>query len=138
MNSWDPKSTIDSLGIGKKEKKRPARVADVIRNELSILLIQKVRDPSLAGVALSRVLVTDDLKYAKIYYTVLKQGKAVQAAGKALERAKGFMRSHLAKTLNLRYTPALQFFYDETVEKVEEVEKLFREIELEKKDNENS
>lgn len=138
MNTWDPKSTIDSLGIGKTEKKRPARIADVIRNELSILLIQKVRDPDLAGVALSRVLVTDDLKYAKIYYTVQKTGKAVQLAGKALERAKGFMRSHLAKTLNLRYTPALQFFYDETVEKVEEVEKLFREIALENKDNEDS
>ncbi len=138
MNSWDPKSTIDSLGIGKKEKKRPARIADVIRNELSILLIRKVRDPDLAGVALSRVLVTDDLKYAKIYYTVQKSGKAAQLAGKALERAKGFMRSHLAKTLNLRYTPALQFFYDETVEKVEEVERLFREIAQENKDNEDS
>ena len=137
MNTWDPKSTIDSLGIGKKEKKRPARIADVIRNELSILLIRKVRDPDLAGVALSRVLVTDDLKYAKIYYTVQKPGKTVLLAGKALERAKGFMRSHLAKTLNLRYTPALQFFYDETVEKVEEVEKLFREIALENKDNED-
>jgi ribosome-binding factor A len=138
MNTWDPKSTIDSLGIGKKEKKRPARIADVIRNELSILLIRKVRDPDLAGVALSRVLVTDDLKYAKIYYTVQKSGKGVPLAGKALERAKGFMRSYLAKTLNLRYTPALQFFYDETVEKVEEVEKLFREIALENKDNEDS
>ncbi len=138
MSDWDPKNILDSLGAGKQEKKRPARVADVIRNELSILLIEKVRDPDLAGVALTRVLVSDDLKYAKIYYTVQGKGKAIKLAGKGLERAKGFMRSHLAKTLNLRYTPALQFFYDETAEKVEEVERIFREIAAEKKNDDHS
>jgi ribosome-binding factor A len=138
MSNWDPKQTLDSLGAGRREKKRSVRVADGIRNELSVLLIKKVGDPNIAGVSISRVQVTDDLKYAKIYYTVLGKGKAIGLAAKGLERAKGFMRSHLAKTLNLRYTPALQFFYDETAEKVEEVEKLFREIALEKKDNEDS
>lgn len=138
MNSWDPKKTLDSLGIGRTEKKRSVRVADVIRNELSILFVQKVRDPNIANVNISRVAVTDDLKYAKIYFTVLGDGKAIRMAEKGLDRAKGFMRSHLAKTLNLRYTPALQFFYDETAEKVQEVEQLFREIAEEKEDNEDS
>lgn len=138
MSIWDPKGTLDSLGAGREEKKRSARVADVIRNELSILLIQKVRDPNIVDVALSRVVVSDDLKYAKIYYTVGGDGKIARKAGKGLERAKGFMRSHLAKTLNLRYTPALQFFYDETAEKVEEVERLFQEIAQERKGNEDS
>lgn len=135
---WDPKNTLDSLGIGKNEKKRSVRLADVIRNELSVLLIKSIRDPKIESVALSRVHVSDDLKNAKIYYTVRGDAKKVYLAGKGLERAKGFIRSHLAKTLNLRYTPALTFFYDETAEKVEEVERLFQEIAEERKDNENS
>jgi len=138
MNTWDPKQTLESIGGSRNERKRSVRVADVIRNELSILLIQKIRDPNLETVALSRVLVTDDLKYAKIYYTVRGSGKAQRLAAKGLERARGFLRSHLAKSLNLRYTPELHFFYDKTAEKVEEVEKLFQEIAEERKDNENS
>lgn len=138
MNTWDPKQTLDSIGLGKSERKRSKRVGDAIRNELSTLLIQRIRDPNLETVALSRVLVTDDLKFAKIYYTVRGSGKVTRLAARGLERAKGFIRSHLAKSLNLRYTPALQFFYDETAEKVEEVERLFQEIAEERKENDNS
>ncbi len=138
MSVWDPKSTLDSIGIGRTERKRSVRVADVIRNEISILLIQKVRDPKISDVAISRVEVSDDLKYAKIYYTLHGKVKTVTSAGKALDRAKGFMRSHLAKTLNLRYTPALQFHYDKTAEKVEEMEKLFQQIADDRKEDDDS
>jgi ribosome-binding factor A len=48
------------------------------------------------------------------------------------------MRSHLAKTLNMRYTPDLQFRYDLTAEKVRQIETLFQEIAGEKDDNENN
>ena len=138
MNSWDPKNTLDSLGLGKKGKKRPSRVAEAVRHELSGLLLQKLRDPAVAGVSISRVQVTDDLKNVKIYYRVMGEKKAVQLAGKGLDRAKGFMRSHLAKSLNLRYTPALQFYYDETADKADEVEKLLRDIAEENRSNEDS
>lgn len=138
MSGWDPKNTLDSIGLGKRGKKRPSRVAEAVKNELSSLLLQKTRDPAVATVSISRVLVTDDLKSAKIYYRVLGDEKAVRLAGKGLTRAKGFMRSHLAKTLNLRYTPALQFFYDETAEKADEVERLLRDIAEENEANEDS
>ena len=134
MSIWDPKKTLDSIGLGdRKEQKRSTRVADVIRNELSILLLQKVRDPKLSEVNISRVEVTDDLKIARIFFTVFGNKGRAKGVENALQKAKGFMRSHLAKTLNLRYTPALQFRYDETAEKVEQVESLFREIENERK-----
>lgn len=135
MSTWDPKNTLDIIGIGRTERKRPVRVAEAIRNEISILLIQKVRDPHIAAVAISRVEVSDDLKYAKIFYTIEGQTKASTKQSKALERAKGFMRSHLAKTLNLRYTPSLQFYFDETAAKVEELEKIFQDIARESGDD---
>lgn len=133
---WDPKKTLDSLGGGRREQKRSVRVGEAIRNELSTLVLQKVRDPKLAAVAISRVVVSDDLKYAKIYYTVQGEEHTAGEVAKGLERARGFMRSHLARTLNLRHTPSLQFFYDETVDKVIEVEKLLSEIARETKDDE--
>lgn len=138
MDNWNPKSTLDSIGIGKREKKRPSRIAEAVRNELSVVLLQKMRDPAVSSISVSRVQVTDDLKYAKIYYRVMGDKKSIRQAGKGLERAKGFLRTQLAKALNLRYTPALQFYYDETAEKVEEVEQLLRDIAKEEKSNEDS
>jgi ribosome-binding factor A len=136
---WDPKQTLDSIGLGaKEERKRSAKVADAIRVEIATLLVSKVRDPNLQGVSISRVDVTDDLSIARIYFTVLDNQKGVKSAGKGLERAKGFMRSHIAKALNLRFTPALQFRYDETAQKVEELDTIFQEIANERKVRDHS
>jgi ribosome-binding factor A len=138
MKARDPKNILDSIGLGRTERKRSSRVADAVKKEIAILLVQKVRDPNIADLAVSRVEVSDDLKYAKIFYTVRDHQKGIARAAKGLERAKGFMRSHLARTLNLRYTPALQFHYDEAAAKAEEMEKLFQELARERKDDDNS
>lgn len=130
---WDPKKTLDSIGVGKKGRKRSSRVAEAIRNELSILLVGKVQDPGLVNVSISRVEVTDDLSLARIFFTVLGDEQAVKAAARALQRAKGFMRSHIAHTLNLRFTPDLQFRYDDIAGKVAELEEIFQEIANERK-----
>lgn len=135
---WDPKQTLDSIGIGgKSEQKRSSRVAEAIRNELATILLSKVRDPRLLGVNISRVEVADDLSLARIYFTVLGEKKEIKEAGVGLECAKGFMRSHIAKTLNLRFTPALLFRYDNVVEKVAELEEIFQEIANERKSHED-
>jgi ribosome-binding factor A len=136
---WDPKQTLDSIGLGgKEERKRSAKVADAIRVELATLLVSKVRDPNLRDVNISRVDVTDDLSIARIFFTVLDHQEEKRSAEKALSRAKGFMRSHIAKTLNLRFTPVLQFRYDETAQKVEELDTIFQEIANERKIRDHS
>ena len=125
---WDPKETIESVGLGKRERKRSVRVADVIRKELSMFFLQKVRDQKLSDVTVTNVRVTDDMKNARIFYTVYGDQKNRRQAAEALKRATGFVRSHLAKILNLRYTPALIFEYDTKADKVEELDQLFAEI----------
>ncbi len=129
---WDPKETIESVGLGKRERKRSTRVAEVIQMELSLFFLQKVRDQKLSDVTISRVEVTDDLKNARIFYTVTSGDKARKQASSALKNATGFVRSHLAKILNLRYTPALKFIYDAKAEKVREIESLLDEISSER------
>ena len=139
MAIWDIKGSLDSVGLGKRvEQKRSFRVADAIKKELALLLLEKVRDPRLEDVYISRVESTDDLKIARIYFTVSGDDKVRRAAELALEKAKGFMRSHLAKTLNMRFTPSLEFKYDHIAKKVEEMDKLFQEIAMEDKGEEGS
>ncbi len=128
-SEWHPKQELESFGIGADQlPKRSTRVADVIRNELSLLIVQRVRDPKLRDISISRVELSDDLRHAKIYFTSLHGSSDVKVLKGRLAKAKGFMRSHLAKQLNMRFTPELHFWYDETVEKVEEIEKLLADI----------
>ncbi len=123
-------------GLGRPESSRPKRVGEAVKNELTILLLQQVADPRLSGVAISRVVVTPDLKQAKIYFTV-PSGMESKAAFKGMQRAKGFFRSHLAKVLNLRYTPELLFYFDNLNEEVDRIENLFRQIHEERKDEQS-
>ncbi len=134
---WDPKETIESVGLGKVERKRSTRVADAIRMELSVLFLQKVRDQKLCDVTVTGVTMTDDLKSANVLYTVPGSEKKQKKVAEALKRATGFVRSHLARVLNMRYTPSLQFIYDMKAEKVQEMEELFQEIAAERGKNED-
>ncbi len=131
----DPKKTLDLIGLGRQEQKRSTRVADAIRRELSGLLLKDARDPKLRDVHITRVEVSDDLKIAKIYFSVFGDKHRIKPAETALQNAKGFLRTHIARTLNMRYTPALQFRYDTVVEKVEHIESIFREIAKERKES---
>ncbi|MHB8788602.1 MAG: 30S ribosome-binding factor RbfA [Desulfobulbaceae bacterium] len=123
-------------GLGKPESSRPKRVAEAIKNELSILLLQKVRDPRLGGVSIVKVDVPRDMKRAKIYFTV-QPGSEVAQASKGLAAARGFFRSHLAAQLDLRYTPELVFYHDRHHEEAERIDTLLREIAKDRKADED-
>lgn len=122
-------------GLGKPRSSRPKRVAEAIKDELSTLLLRQVADPRLRGVSFSQVIVTPDLKQAKVYFVLPGGGDSKQAA-KGLQRARGFFRSHLARSLNLRYTPELMFYYDRIHEEADRVDELLREIAEKQKEDE--
>ena len=115
-------------GLGTGPKRRPARVADIIRTEIGLLLLQKINDPRIQHVTITRVIVTDDLRRAKIYYGVHGDEPIANVAA-GLASAKGFIRSHLAKELGMRYVPELEFKQDLALARQEEMEKVFKEIE---------
>ena len=134
MSIWDPKETLESIGgSDRKSGKRSSKVAEALREELSILLLDKVGDARLHCASISRVEVTGDLSLARIFYTVIGNQKEIREAEKGFARACGFMRSHIAKCLNLRFTPVLEFRYDTVMEKVAELDEIFREINDERK-----
>ena len=128
------KTKYASPELGRAPRRRPARVADAIRVELAMLLLQKVKDQRLVEVAITRVEVPPDLRTAFVYFSCPVEDMKYVEAGLASSR--GFMRTHLAKTLNLRYMPELQFKHDISALRQAEMDQILREIANERQSSE--
>ena len=93
---------------------RIGRINEEVQRELSALL-REVKDPRVGGlISITNVEVTPDLKFAKVYVSVLEEDKAADTL-KGLKSAAGFLRHELGARLNLRHTPQLQFVPDDSI-----------------------
>lgn len=114
------------------EKKRPERVAEGIRSELSALLLKGAKDPRLEGVVLTRCQVTGDLRVAKVGFRVMGAGQDDVASRERAERgltsAAPMLRREVAQRLALRVAPELRFVFDAGIEASERIETLLDEI----------
>ncbi|UTA47022.1 30S ribosome-binding factor RbfA [Simiduia sp. 21SJ11W-1] len=99
-----------------REFKRTDRVADALQRSVSRFIQQEIRDPRIGMVNVNDVTVTRDLAFAKIFVTFVgrETDAECEAALAILNKAAGFLRSLVAKDLDLRTTPRLQFVYDKT------------------------
>ena len=89
---------------------RSERVNELVRRELVLLLKQEAKDPRLKQVVITDVFVSRDLTSAKVFFSV--DVDSVKIVETSLNKASGFFRSSLSKTLDLRHTPTLSFIYD--------------------------
>jgi len=89
---------------------RAERVNELMRRELVLLLKQETKDPRLKQVVITDVIVSSNLTSAKVFFSVDEDSKKVVLS--LLNKASGFFRSTLSKTLDLRHTPTLSFIYD--------------------------
>ena len=100
------------------EFSRTSRIGDQLQKELASLIQFEVKDPRLGMVTINEVRVAKDLGYADVYYTVLGLDDNAERLAEnqaALESAKNFLRSCLAKEVKLRIMPHLRFHYDNSV-----------------------
>src|SRR4051794_31699650 len=111
---------------------RPERVGDQIRVEITGMLTREVHDPGIGFLTITRVEVSADLQHAKIYYTTLGDEKARRESARAIERASPFLRRQLAGRLRLRRAPELHFFFDESVERHDRIERILQDLEQER------
>ena len=89
---------------------RTERVNELMRRELVLLLKQETKDPRLKQVVITDVIVSRDLTSAKVFFSVDED--SIKVVVSLLNKASGFFRSSLSKTLDLRHTPTLSFIYD--------------------------
>jgi ribosome-binding factor A len=111
---------------------RPTRVADQIRVEISDLLARQVHDPGIGFITVTHVKVTPDLQQARVYYTTLGDEKARRETERALQRASAFLRRQLGSRLRLRRVPELQFFFDESIERQDRIERILQDLQNER------
>ncbi|NLL69605.1 MAG: 30S ribosome-binding factor RbfA [Epulopiscium sp.] len=108
---------------------RLIRINEEIKREISQLIDQELKDPRIQTmVSVLRVDTTNDLKYTKIFVSIMGNEEEKQEALKGLKSASGFMRRELAKRLNLRNTPEILFRLDESIEYSIHLEQLMEEI----------
>lgn len=108
--------------------KRATRVGDQILRFIAELLMNKIRDPRVKGVTLTGINLSNDLKNARIFFSVMGSGDEVKQAMSGLESAKGFIKRQLGSGLELRYVPDIIFDHDPTLATGNRLERLFKKI----------
>lgn len=109
--------------------KRADRVAVLVKHELAALFTTgEIRDPRIHFVTITDVKMTDDLKCARVFYTVLGSTAEKEETAKGLEQARGFLQRDLARNLNLRFTPQLSFELDSSLEEGMKIDGIIKKI----------
>jgi ribosome-binding factor A len=107
---------------------RKARVGDLIKREVAQIIQRELKDPGIGFVTITGVEVSSDLKQARVYYSVLGDEDSKRKSASALKRASGFIQNEIGTRLRLKYTPAICFCFDKSVEQGARIEKLIQKI----------
>jgi len=107
---------------------RANRVAEAIKKEVAQMLRDELKDPRIGFVTVTSVEVSQDLRHAKIFFSIYGSGVEKEQSLKALNSAQGFVRSELGKRLRLRYTPEIIFRFDESIEHGARIMELLEEV----------
>jgi len=110
-----------------KKTRRTSRVGENVRDALAQVLRTDLQDVNIGWSSISEVEVSPDLQYARVYMTGLKEEETKEAV-EALRKVAGKVRYLLGKRIHLRYTPELDFRYDETAMRALRVETILREV----------
>lgn len=104
------------------------KVASLIKEEISLIFLYKIQDPALGLITITNVKISPDLKVAKVYISIYQKEKREELLQKVND-IKGFIRTQLAQRVkNLRFVPELNFYIDDTLDYVEKIDGLFKEI----------
>jgi ribosome-binding factor A len=107
---------------------RAAKVADRIKVVVAQALENRIKDPRLGFITITDVRITGDLQQASIFYTVLGDDEARANTAKALESAKGVLRTEVGRELGTRIVPTLTFIVDALSESARNFEELLDQV----------
>ena len=107
---------------------RLSRIDEEYRKELSQIISYELKNPNVTGlISVTKVKVTNDLKFAKVYVSILNS-KNVKESLAGLKKSSGFIRSELARRVNLRNTPEIIFELDDSLEYGAKIDSILKEI----------
>lgn len=125
-----------------KNETRLGRINEELRKEISNIITFELKDPNITGlISVTKVKITPDLKYAKVYVSILN-AKSNEKTLQGLKDSSGFVRTQIAKTINLRITPQLVFEIDDSIEYGMKIDSIIKELnkahENDKETNDNN
>jgi len=107
--------------------KRSQRVSDLIREEVADIIMYRLKDPRIGFITVTGVDMTDDLKLARVFVSILKEEDRELTLA-ILNDAKPFFRSSLGKRLKMKFTPAIEFRLDTSIEYGYKIDRLLKKI----------
>ena len=114
-----------------KNENRLGRINEELKKEISHIINYELKNPDVTGmISVTKVKITPDLKYAKVYVSVLNS-KNLKKTLEGLKDSSGFIRSRVARTVNLRITPELVFEYDDSIEYGERIDSILKNLKKE-------
>ena len=108
------------------------RLNHAFQEEISMILMTEVKNEDIKFVTITGVETTNDLSFAKVYFTVLDNDKK-ESTLEALNKASSFIRGELSKRVEIRHTPELKFIYDNSIEYGNHIESIIEKINKEEK-----
>ena len=107
---------------------RLERLNENVKELISELLLEDIKDPRIGFVTITAVKIAPDLLTAKVYFSVMGSREEKLETKRGLESAKRFLRKAVSKELRLRYAPELVFVYDDSLDKAMAIEEALKEI----------
>ncbi len=107
---------------------RQNKVEAALKKEIGIIVHDKLKDKKLGFVTIVRVEVTPDLRYARVYFSVIGKEKEQKATQAVLKKAVPFIRRLLAKRMNLRLIPEIAFKFDDSAEYSIKIQKMIDDL----------
>jgi ribosome-binding factor A len=102
---------------------------DQLREEISSIIQQEIKDPGIGFITILEVRMTEDLKYAKVHYSVYGSEEEKTKTVEALKRARGYIKHLVGERIKLRCTPDLTFVLDRGQDRAERIEELLKKVE---------
>ena len=116
-----------------KNETRLGRINEELRKEISNIITFELKDPNITGlISVTKVKITPDLKYAKVYVSILN-AKNNEKTLQGLKDSSGFIRTQIAKTVNLRITPQLVFEFDDSIEYGMKIDEIIKNLNINEK-----
>ncbi len=112
---------------------RQGRVQEALRQEISRIVQCEIKDPRLGFLTITKVDLTNDLRYARVYFSVLGELKDKELALKGLNSAKGYIKGLLADRIKLRFMPEIAFRIDDSLEHTQYIYDILNKLKKEKK-----
>ncbi|MFW5992283.1 MAG: 30S ribosome-binding factor RbfA [Halanaerobiaceae bacterium] len=115
-------------------RQRARRLGELIKQEISDIILKEVKDPRIGFVSITDVEVSGDLRHANVFVSVYGTEKEKKETMEGLKKANGFIRKLIGERITVYHTPELFFKYDQSIEHGVYISQLIDEV---KKDNNN-